>query len=832
MESRYIERDGVKYYANGHTKGIVHTNSDASNVVLETKLNNLDASFDTLQDTFDLEIQNMTLADPSSAEIVAARGGKTTLDARLDAVDSQLAEKTQQLILKAEKTEVDAIDLRVDNLVIPLSVENSNIQVTDALVSATKVKTFTTIKNRFEEIENSTYFPASNLALNGNFANGITGWALLYATQTTANNVLTLQPTAQYGSVYKINTATLNHSVYVSASVKADSNLVSMNFRKNATPWTTLVTKAHSGSNNYERLSGIGIYPDTAANWFFEVRDTRASAWAPTLIQNMFMVDLTATFGAGNEPSVSEMDLIMSFYPNAWFDGTVNLAESKKFLVYILGSINRAKTGEGIIKASLTGDLIANGTIDVANTNFMSEGKNKYNVDTISVADTWVNYTTGAIQTYPTNSAIKGYHYSAPIKLKPSTTYKRIYGTSNGISFFTSTNAFISGTTADTFTTPSNMSYAIMNVKDGKLYDQLEEGSVTTEYEPYMIVTKIKPDYKSIYQLNLPAKIYALVGREINVYFDNLMIDDASKYNWDADGTLGTQQDERWTATPTEAGTYPLKITAYKDYNDVYGGIANKSASVIVAPTAAGTGQSVKYLQIGDSTTYNMINSGTLFDNFTPDVVDFSHIGTQGTAPNLHEGWPGQYISFLFSSASSPFVFNGVFDFPQYMSTNGFTGVDCVGLHVGINDVFSKNYEDIDATVAGVVSTIEVMITSIHTYNSLTKIGIMVPILPTLTQNGIGNLSNMNTPRWRYKRNIVLLARQLINQFQEREIENIYIVPVNCNLDTVNNMASRTELANARTTTMVSRQINGLHPSDEGSGQMSDSVYYWIKNTI
>ncbi len=92
MESRYIERDGVKYYANGHTKGIVHTNSDASNVVLETKLNNLDASFDTLQNTFDAEIQNLTLADPSSAEIVAARGGKTTLDARLDEVDVQLAE--------------------------------------------------------------------------------------------------------------------------------------------------------------------------------------------------------------------------------------------------------------------------------------------------------------------------------------------------------------------------------------------------------------------------------------------------------------------------------------------------------------------------------------------------------------------------------------------------------------------------------------------------------------------------------------------------------------------------------------------------------------------
>ena len=94
MESRYIERDGVKYYANGHTKGIVHTNSDETNIVLETKLNNLDASFATLQNTFTAEIQNLTVTDPSSAEIIAARNGETTLDARLDKIDLKVADVT------------------------------------------------------------------------------------------------------------------------------------------------------------------------------------------------------------------------------------------------------------------------------------------------------------------------------------------------------------------------------------------------------------------------------------------------------------------------------------------------------------------------------------------------------------------------------------------------------------------------------------------------------------------------------------------------------------------------------------------------------------------
>jgi len=38
---------------------------------------------------------------------------------------------------------------------------------------------------------------------------------------------------------------------------------------------------------------------------------------------NAVMIDLTATFGAGNEPTQAAMDTILAAYPTKWFEGTV-----------------------------------------------------------------------------------------------------------------------------------------------------------------------------------------------------------------------------------------------------------------------------------------------------------------------------------------------------------------------------------------------------------------------------------------------------------------------------------------------------------------------------
>jgi hypothetical protein len=41
----------------------------------------------------------------------------------------------------------------------------------------------------------------------------------------------------------------------------------------------------------------------------------------PVKVKNVILIDLTATFGAGKEPTLAEMDRLMARFPNSWFDG-------------------------------------------------------------------------------------------------------------------------------------------------------------------------------------------------------------------------------------------------------------------------------------------------------------------------------------------------------------------------------------------------------------------------------------------------------------------------------------------------------------------------------
>lgn len=48
--------------------------------------------------------------------------------------------------------------------------------------------------------------------------------------------------------------------------------------------------------------------------------------------KNLIIIDLTEIFGVGNEPTVEQMNMLLSQFPDGWFDGTKNLFNAKHFL--------------------------------------------------------------------------------------------------------------------------------------------------------------------------------------------------------------------------------------------------------------------------------------------------------------------------------------------------------------------------------------------------------------------------------------------------------------------------------------------------------------------
>lgn len=87
-------------------------------------------------------------------------------------------------------------------------------------------------------------------------------------------------------------------------------------------------------------------------------------------------------------------------------------------------------------------------------------------------------------------------------------------------------------------------------------------------------------------KLNLPPEIYAVTGKEVNIYFINIANLPLSDYQVDVTCSLGKQMSDRWTANPTNPGDHPITIDVYKDFEMV----AQVNSTVKVKTSAVGSG--------------------------------------------------------------------------------------------------------------------------------------------------------------------------------------------------------------------------------------------------
>lgn len=112
--------------------------------------------------------------------------------------------------------------------------------------------------------------------------------------------------TAQNGFIRRFDTIASGASYYYSAEVKATSDQVL--FGSSTAP------VYHSGSGDWERLTGTVTL--TGGNTWFLVRDTRESGWDQVEVRDPVLIDLTAVFGAGREPTKEYMDALMAKHGN------------------------------------------------------------------------------------------------------------------------------------------------------------------------------------------------------------------------------------------------------------------------------------------------------------------------------------------------------------------------------------------------------------------------------------------------------------------------------------------------------------------------------------
>lgn len=159
-------------------------------------------------------------------------------------------------------------------------------------------------------------FKPTNLVANGDFSKGTTGWSAVGAESVSvSDSVVTFTPNAIFGGLRSTSFSpvlVLNDKYYLTVDVMTTDSTFYINFGG------TNGTVKPAGSGNWEKLTEIIIVSDIAKS-YYDTNTAKSSSFVSTSLRKIMAINLTALFGAGNEPDQAWCDLNIP----AWFDGTL-----------------------------------------------------------------------------------------------------------------------------------------------------------------------------------------------------------------------------------------------------------------------------------------------------------------------------------------------------------------------------------------------------------------------------------------------------------------------------------------------------------------------------
>ncbi len=356
-----------------------------------------------------------------------------------------------------------------------------------------------------------------------------------------------------------------------------------------------------------------------------------------------------------------------------------------------------------------------------------------------------------------------------------------------------------------------------------------------------IVNTAVADELKNL-QLTLPEHTYAVVGTEVSIYFDNIVLTETPEnYRFAVQCEIGHHQQRRWTVTPNpvDIGIYDLTVSA----SHVSGSILKKTTRLHVVPAESGANRSIKLMIVGDSLTH-----ATLYPNELASLLSrpgnpvWKMLGTHrpknaatGVRHEGYGGWTWQRFVTKYEAnpdgthrkRSSPFVFLDAADKPQLNMTRYFQEAtsgerpDVAFFLLGINDCFSANPDDlaaIDARIDAMLIHADRLLGAFRAAAPQTDLAICITTPPNARESGFEANYHGKYHRWGWKRIQHQLVQRLQKHFAERSDPaaaggQIYVVPTHLNLDPIDGYPDN----------------NGVHPNAEGYRQIGTSLYCWLK---
>lgn len=307
-------------------------------------------------------------------------GAITKSDLGLGNVDN--TSDANKPISTAQKAELDAIKENVllnSNEITQIeNIINSMNPNQEARTTVTGVDTISLPKTAANTGMQVQLFgqSARNLVVNGDFRNGMTGWLMLGAPNTmTITDKLILNGTANASSgIYQDIAASLEDKLYIAINSTNEGStfpgLRSYDFGTTNNSQSLGLSNSVNSVITTSKIGGIRFY----------IQQTGGSTYTNATIDNVRLINLTATYGAGNEPTKEQCDLLFANY----FEGTDNVLGTGRVRSVGKNTVTSEALQSGIGKSINTSyswvDLASARSIDYIeispNTNYRISGIN------------------------------------------------------------------------------------------------------------------------------------------------------------------------------------------------------------------------------------------------------------------------------------------------------------------------------------------------------------------------------------------------------------------------------------------------------------------------
>jgi lysophospholipase L1-like esterase len=409
----------------------------------------------------------------------------------------------------------------------------------------------------------------------------------------------------------------------------------------------------------------------------------------------------------------------------------------------------------------------------------------------------------------------------------------------------------------DSITVHDLIKVGVLKGKIAVNWSKIPEGAYSSyyDYNGYGLSNEIwnnKTGYINDYlndnkpRVVLPDIIYCAIGRELNLWKNTVCYPNTDDYHVDfiTDSVAAKNKLRCFRYTPTILETISVTCTVRNRKGDL---LFQKGFNI--ASTLKNNGSGTKQaLFIGDSlTNYGYISQEVLNLVNSDGGFTLKLLGTQGDAPNLHEGRSGWKFADYLTGPTGPNGYTNSFwdagnsrlDFKKYMSNNSNFGgtdtIDFVFIQMGINDIFGNTILN-PAQINAIIDNAKALITAIHDpVRGYPSCKVIIGIPPIGNDNdGFSESAYYyaNYSYYAYEVNMRSLWEALVKNFDNDAFPNTRLSINGIMMDKDYAYGKVSEVVSARNDTVIERYNNGVHPGLTGYYQIADAYYSVLRSLL